>query len=407
MVLRSLAAGGAAPAAGLGLMPMLGAGLMAATGGRLDILSNVLSVVGHGIVVGCDATRIAGNDVFGHSGGTLESHGILLPRGARARIGRALVVENRVARVRGHGIALDAVVKSALVKQNIVEEVGGAGIACLERGAFETLTVENNLVLQAGTSESEKDFVRVGIVVANGRHSDLVGNTVIGVGAVALRRSAARAGIMALGVRSARVRGNTIDEIGPRADFLGAAAGIAVDGDAERADIADNQVHVTDSRIAQASALELGVPLSLMSVLGALLPVGYTWSRAEKFRTDLELAFPIETSQTRFVSAHGNHFETDGRAEVVVVLTPGTCHFADNRVVGGAPEAVAVIYSSAGAVVSANTFSSRTGSELQIEVATPPAGQPPAATVVGNLGPRIIRLTGGFGPPWDAINVTR
>ena len=406
----ALAGAGAGTGASLGVLPLLGSGLMASSGSRLDILGNLLSIVGHGIVVGCDATRIEGNDVAGQEARrSAPSHGILLLRGARLPIRRALVVENRVTGMDGHGIALDTVVESALIKLNIVDRVGGAGIACIDRARFGTLMIENNLVRAVGESDDESEFVRVGIVAARGDHAELTGNTVLGVGGIALRGAAARAGLLALDVRSARVRGNRVDRLGPDGDFLGAAAGIAVDYDCERIDVSDNEVHLTEVSGSRASALELGMPSREVTVLAALLFTGSgSWTRADGFPIELVLGSPLEKPDGRLVSAHGNHLESDGASAVVFVSTTGTCHFADNRVVGRRPgDLIGSILAGAGAVVNANTFSSDVPTRLQVEVHAPPAGTPPPATIVGNLGPSDILLTGGFGPPWDAINVPR
>jgi uncharacterized protein DUF6519/parallel beta helix pectate lyase-like protein len=390
----------------LGVVPMLGSGLMSAGGSRLDIVGNILATVGHGVAVGCDATRIANNDISGREGARTPSTGILLLAGARRVLRRALIAENRITGMSGYGIAVDTYVASALIKLNIVERTGIAGIVCTERAGFEAIVVENNLLRSVGVTDDDSVFTRAGIVVVNGAHAELIGNTLVEVAPPELAVQTIRIGILALSVGSARAHGNTLDGVGPGTDFLGAAAGIAVDVEGERIDVADNEVRLVGVGNAAASAVELGMPSREVTVLGSLLLVGSAWTRASDFPNELTIPSPLDKPDGRLVSAHGNHLEADGRRPVVLVSTPGTCHFADNRVVGAGEGSIGEILAGAGAVVSANVFSSGQGSRLLVGVHPPAAGNPAPATIVGNLGPHDIELNGAaLAAPWSTINV--
>jgi hypothetical protein len=404
----ALADAGAAAVGLLGIAPMLGSGVMAAAGARLDILGNMLSPVGHGIVVGCDDTRIEDNDIAGQEETGVPSNGIFLLRGASQTTRHALVVGNRITGLEGHGIALDTWIESGLIKLNVVQSVGGAGIACLERAGFTTLTVENNQVLEVGMSEDEAVFARAGIVVAGGSHADVTGNTVAGVGLVSVRKPSIRAGVLALGIRSARVRGNSVDGVGADGEFLGAASGIAADGEVERLDVSDNEVNVFGARESRATALELGIPAQGNSVLGSLSLVGTAWTQASDFPPSVRNWYEVEADE-RVFSVHGNHLQSDGRTPAVLVTTGGSCHFADNRVTRQSPgELIGELRAAAGAVVTSNIFSALDTQLFTIDVGSPALGAPPPATVVGNLGPREIVLNGGpLTPPWDVLNVPR
>ena len=101
---------------------------------RLDIEGNEVIVLGDGIVVGTDGARVSDNDVSALPQAS-TGDGIALVDGLDPTgIDRAQVLSNRVVGLPGHGIAVRAQLRSAMIKQNVVQAVGGAGIF-MESGA--------------------------------------------------------------------------------------------------------------------------------------------------------------------------------------------------------------------------------------------------------------------------------
>ncbi|HEV8249130.1 MAG TPA: right-handed parallel beta-helix repeat-containing protein, partial [Gaiellaceae bacterium] len=207
-----------------------------APGGSLEIGRNRIAGPGAGIVVGADATVDANTiNRLGEQSGT---DGIVVDVGTlTVQPGDVRITGNRVHDRTGTGIALRTSVRTFMVKQNVLTNVG-AGIAIEGMGKAERVAIEDNEVFDVATAEGEKQFV-VGIHVAASTSAAIVGNTVARV-APAFKEGTQLAAILCTATEDVRIAGNTVDEVGPQDGYAGFAAGIAVAGPFERASVSDN-----------------------------------------------------------------------------------------------------------------------------------------------------------------------
>jgi hypothetical protein len=216
-------------------------------GGTLDAVGNKLATSGDGIVVGADAT-VDSNAVntLGRSAG---ADGIVIAAGGfPAAPGHVRITGNRVHDRTGTGIALRTAVRTFMVKENIVADVG-SGIAIEGKGSAERVAVDNNELFDVAASEgADRPF---GIVLMRADSIAVAGNTVtrVGLGATGVP---VRAGIVVIAADDIRITGNVVDTVGPQGDggFLGLAVGIAVSGPFNAASVSDNSARFGSESLA-------------------------------------------------------------------------------------------------------------------------------------------------------------
>jgi hypothetical protein len=194
-------------------------------GGTLDAVGNKIATSGVGIVVGADA-RVDSNAV-NKLGGSAGSDGIVVAAGGfPAAPGHVRITGNRLHDRAGTGIALRTAVRTFMVKENIVADVG-AGIAIEGKGSAERVAVDNNELFDVAAKEGTA--TALGILLTHAVSAGVVGNTVSRVGQGA-SSAGIRVGIGVLAVDDIHVSGNVVDEIGRSDGFLGLASGIVVVG---------------------------------------------------------------------------------------------------------------------------------------------------------------------------------
>jgi hypothetical protein len=160
------------------------------------------------------------------------------------------ITGNRVHDRSGTAIALRTRVRTFIVKENVVADVG-AGIAIEGQGAAERVAVDNNQLFDVGAAEQEGAETAIGILLMGAASTRVAGNTVARVGR-GLRDARIRAGIIVLAVEDVRVSGNVVDAIGPPDGFLGLGVGIAVSGPFDAASVSDNSSRFDAERRAPA-----------------------------------------------------------------------------------------------------------------------------------------------------------
>jgi hypothetical protein len=390
--------------------------------GRTDVVENLVSVLGTGIAVGTDDTRVADNVVasLGETrpettsaaivGFSLGAGIVLAPSLRPAGIDRCIVTGNRVVRMLGDGIAIRDRVVSATIAHNVLQGIGGNGIA-MEGTTANLLTVESNQVLGvAMLPVAAKTGVAAGILLLSTKNATVVGNTVAGVASVGTG-SEVRRGIAVRGAGTVRITGNDVSEVAPEEEFLGMAVGIAVESGFQQADVTDNIVR----RGSGASGDDLSSPwIGIMVAGGAAAPAG-TKPVITVLSTLVaeEALFLFGITHGKIVrlprgkgsaGVHGNVVEAYGRAPAVLVETPGSCIFSDNRCYLTGPPATAVATLTAGALVANANYleGSEKGPALVIHL--PSAG---AFTVLGNVASGPIMLgTVALPAPWDQLNVS-
>lgn len=124
-------------------------------GSRLEIVRNQVSVGGVGVRVGCDETRIAGNELTRVSREDRRRSAIEVVRGAAGE--RALrgleIAGNRVRNFSGDGISIRCDLADAGVTGNTVHDVGRSALAVIAgEGSTPTLRVSGNELLDADGS---------------------------------------------------------------------------------------------------------------------------------------------------------------------------------------------------------------------------------------------------------------
>jgi hypothetical protein len=215
-----------------------------APGAALDVVGNKILTTGQGITVGVDVT-VDSNSVLrlGQNAGT---DGIVVAAGGfPAEPGHVRITGNRVHDRSGTAIALRTAVRSFMVKENVVANVG-AGIAIEGRGAAERVAVDNNEVFDV-IRPREGIGAAVGILLLRAASIAVVGNTVARVG-VDLQEGLIRAGIVVLAANDIRVAGNVVDDVGPPDGFVGAALGIGVVGPFAAVSVTDNSSRFSAQR---------------------------------------------------------------------------------------------------------------------------------------------------------------
>src|SRR5207249_2442578 len=167
---------------------------------------------------------------------------VLAPSLRPAGIDRCIVTGNRVVRMLGDGIAIRDRVVSATIAHNVLQGIGGNGIA-MEGTTANLLTVESNQVLGvAMLPVAAKTGVAAGILLLSTKNAAVVGNTVAGVASVGTGGSEVRRGIAVRGAGTVRITGNDVSEVAPEDEFLGMAVGVAVESGFQQADVTDNIV---------------------------------------------------------------------------------------------------------------------------------------------------------------------
>jgi hypothetical protein len=378
---------------------------------RLDVEGNELRVRGDGIVVGTDGARIRGNDVAALPGAT-AGDGIALTDGLDPTgLDRAQLIGNRVVGVPGHGIAVRGQVKSAMIKQNVVQSVGGSGIFMETSSSAETLAVENNQILAAGMAASDggrgRDFAGIRAVLA--RRADLSGNVVAGLAPEAtLARS--RVAIQAIGCASLRVAGNEVVDVGPRGEFAGDAAGVDVVVPASRTDVVDNAVRRSQTPPGDADrASWFGIRVRAVEGDAVTVAADVTLApgRAGLFAF-LGTRLRLLAAATETVGVRGNFVEAYGGTPAVDVAVRGAVVFGDNRVLEVLRQRQPAAVVRASRVTAASNYIAGPNDNDALILIVGPR----AFTALGNNTPqKNIRVgtdpanVAALGPPWDALNV--
>ena len=209
---------------------------------RIDIEGNQLWCQGDGVVVGTDNVRVQNNDIGGLAGarGSTGTGIVIIGGAVRDAVDRCQLLDNRLVRLQGDGIAVRTIVGSAMIKGNIVEAALGGGIVMNDGSEAAVLSVENNQVLNAGIL-NQTGTALAGIRVVRAQQADVAGNVVRGFGVQAVQNPS-RIGIEIVAARSVRVTGNDLSDIGPPGEFVQVGAGILIRPPFDRVDVGDNSV---------------------------------------------------------------------------------------------------------------------------------------------------------------------
>jgi hypothetical protein len=380
-------------------------------GFRLDISHNEFHVGGNGVVVGTDGTRIQGNDLGGFGRGESGDGIVLVPGLDRTGMDHCQILENRIIGVRGHGIVLRAPVRSAMIKQNAIDGVGGGGILMEEQASAEVLSIENNQLLNIAPRTNAGGESVVGIRVLRAEQAEVANNTIQGVGLAAVQ-NASRLGIQIVASTSVQITGNQLINIGPREDFLNYAAGIELFGSFERATVTDNlvrqgeQQRESPGRVQRHALTIKGADWGLVAgarggFIAADNRIGFVLLEARLLGI-FDGQLHLFSRDQELVAVRGNMFEVQSDTALVFVVAIGDCSFSENHCsrLLRVSSPVVEMRLRAALIASSNHVrgSGDIGMSFQVD--------PKQVTAVGNITNGIIQINGAtLGMPWAPLNV--
>jgi hypothetical protein len=143
------------------------------------------------------------------------------------------VLANRITNAKGHGIRLSGPLVSAMIKQNIINTVGGGGIVMDDNGSADRLSIENNDIETAGSGASAATadaaaLRAAGIRIGNVGSAIIAENQIVGVKSPNVPLE----GISCHGFQDIEVSGNTIS--GTSTPFVEGSADIFLNGASAR-----------------------------------------------------------------------------------------------------------------------------------------------------------------------------
>ena len=223
-----------------------------ATGGALPaasvtIADNVLQVTGNGIVAGTDGLRITDNEIVGVAARGKPVTGITLAPGLdKGPISHAYVTANRLTGLAGDGIAVRKALGEAMIKSNVVDGVGGAGLMMAEDASAAYLTIENNHFTDLGQNLNDQGSAMSACSFS--ARSVPMWWAIFLPGSHAWPARTLRAALLAVNAGELRVAANRMFGIGPP-EFLGRTIAIAVDASFRKLTLESNSI----ARVAEAS----------------------------------------------------------------------------------------------------------------------------------------------------------
>lgn len=387
-------------------------------GSRLDIHGNDVSTASHGIVISTSQTRITDNDIS--SSITLNpdeprsmslNAGILLEGREGNRIEQCQILENRINRMGSFGISSVGQVRSAMIKQNIIDGAGLGGIAIgvAAEGSVEVLTIENNQISNIAAGFSGKGAgVLFGIGITKTQQATIAGNTIIGVGQAA--NSGAIMGIGVVDSISARIADNTVYDIGPpRAgsfEHLLFRFGIWVVSAIDRLDVLDNDVNRNRAPVVErANDMTFWFSLFIKEVFPAApIAQGQTVVTADDRFIVIDGFIRRWPRGPETIAVRGNILDGYGTSTPIVIESKGACLFGDNRcnfvpVTDSSPPIAEITCEAI--IVNANFFrTSPTDKTVLLK------GDIEHITVLGNIASGLIWINNNqLGSPWAPLNI--
>lgn len=369
-------------------------------GFRLDVKDNEIHATGGGIIVGTDDARITNNDIV--AWGESTGDGIALVPGLDPTgLDHCQVLGNRIAGVAGYGIALRTHVRSAMIKQNMIDGAGSGGIVMEGDGKADNLSIENNQLLNIAPQAMQADKSIVGIGLMRAAQASITGNTINGVGQKAAATSS-HAGIQVMGSSSVRIAGNEVVNIGPEESSENSPwAGIEVTAPFDSLDVVDNRVRRSlqppkSGNRSRWHALRIR-PVKEKFVVGrkigfAKMGNAFLGVFANKLRV-----FP---QGRELVAIHGNFMETRGVGPAVTIETEGDCAFSDNRCVLSPRSPQPIVEIEAKTIIASGNHV-RGGSNIAMSLRV----DKERYSVLGNITDARIQINGAALPaPWAQLN---
>jgi Family of unknown function (DUF6519)/Right handed beta helix region len=371
---------------------------------ELEITGNTITPQkGDGIVVGTGGARIADNRVA-NIGGDAEN-GIRLVTGLlQVALTPVVVSGNRLQGLQGNGIAIETLLVSAKIEQNVLNAIKGNGVIMLPGSAAGSMSVLANELINIanGTTEETRSVELAAIHLRHVFAGTVSDNVISGIGHDAALATVT-AGIRAdLGL-DLRVSDNTIANIAPPTDFHNLAAGVLIVAPLGHVDVAANLIR------RQLAPNDDNSPWEAVCILGfGSEPAGRF--QAKSF-TNLNAIGHVNAISSLAASGAepvragvvNNTCHGYGRGPLSQVLITGSCRFSDNQYACASEKVEAVVDVTAEALIAAENRieCGRDARSLDVKL-----GNAKALTVLGNVvgGPIIINGV-ALGGPWPPLNV--
>jgi hypothetical protein len=375
-------------------------------GSGLDVRENEIHTSGAGIVIGTDDARIESNNIAPAQAGD-GTDGIVLALGFdKTGLDRCQILGNRIVAMQGNGIHIvNAIVRSAMIKNNFIQAIGGGGIVMDDGSNAGHLTIENNQLFDIAPLINDDKTPVVALRVVNTRRAEISANIITGVG-LAATQNPARAAIQVANIESGRINDNEIADVGPAEDFLNDTIGVECLGTFSQLDLNDNVVRRNETPPDKLStsrwfAVRVGtLPDHGLTAGGAKLAFFAAGEMIYVFSGDKLMALP-RGKET--IGLHGNFLEAYGAAPVIRVEASGALTLSTNRcVLNAAREAVAE--AQAGAIIVSGNYLEGAPRVPAMRLELLPENGP--FTVLGNITSGEILINGvPLSAPWAPLNV--
>lgn len=384
-------------------------------GSTFTVADNVVFTSGTGVRAGVDGLRVERNEITGS--GEESGDGVSLEPGLDpARIDTVCIMGNRIQRLGGSGVAVRHGVGHLLIKQNLIRDVGRAGVTMEATGSATDLVIENNHFSGLGggvTGEAVFGALQVAAV----ERLDVLDNIVERIALDEQQPIRSVAGLLAVGIGEGRIAGNRIHgfDLGVRPPPGTGLLAIPL----VHLAVIDNAIRRSGDETMELDEAEwYALSIGIASFTGEEAPVflgaRFAYGVFEK------QAFYLSASRVHFfqrpdpaVAVRGNRFHgEEGAAPLVRVAGVESCLFSENwcRFTGQVTEEAQVAHLvGRGVNASHNRLLGLHGQEGVVLAIESQAGQDerPPVVVLGNTSTGRIRVNGAeLGPPWADLNVS-
>ena len=372
---------------------------------ELEIGGNTITPLkGDGIVVGTGGVRISDNRVANLNAD--GQNGIRLVQGLIAVALSPIVVRgNRLQGLRGNGLAIETLLVSALIEDNVFNAVEGNGIVMQPGSAAGSMKVLGNELINIAVSPGTTDkSTEIAAIYLRGVFEGAVSDNAISAVGTNSPLAAVIAGVRVDNSLDVRVNDNTITNLAPAAQFSNTAAGILIVGPIVNIEITDNlikrQIAPNDDASAPWQAIRVaGIGASSTTGTFKAFDTQSTLGRLSTVHAFAAAAVPANEQ----AGITGNSIHGYGRSALAEILVTGSCRFSGNHCACTSEKVQAAAVVTAMTIIAAEN---RVECGRNVVAMDLKPGNEKAFTVLGNIAGGPILINGaGLGAPWQPLNV--